>query len=159
MKSDPFPKTLIAAGVLVVALYFVVFYGIEGCRRSRGPWRVVFTTNTAGPMIEISQAALKRSATLKFPGEVAPPTNYPMTVEFDRPRKPPVYGTVIYEDLMQLPGVVTLSLFGHEVELLPRALIVNRRSIPWTPSPVLELWPTNKPPVPVKPRPSWQTNQ
>ena len=43
-----------------------------------------------------------------------------MTVEFDRPRKAAVFGRVIYEDLMQLPGVVTFNLFGHEVELMRR---------------------------------------
>ena len=144
---------------MIGVLYFAVFYGIEGCRKSRGPWRVTFTTNYAGAMIEVSQAVLKHSAVLKFPNEAVPPTNYPVTVEFDRPRKQAVFGTIIYEDLMQLPGVVTFNLFGHEVELAPRALNVNRRSIPWSPAPTVELWPTNKPATPLKPRPSWQTNQ
>jgi len=159
MKSDGFPKTLIGAAFIIAGLYFAVFYGIEGCRKSNGPWRVTFTTNEAGPLIEVSQPRLNRSAVIKFPGEPAVATNYPITVEFDRPKKPAVFGTVIYEDLMQLPGVVTFNLFGHEIELLRRNLIVNRKSIPWTPPPVVELWPTNKPAVPLKARPSWQTNQ
>jgi len=96
---------------------------------------------------------------IKFPGEAVLPTNFPVTVEFDRPRKPAVFGAVIYEDLMQLPGIVTFNLFGHEIELLQPHLVVNRKRVSWTPAPVLELWPTNKPAVPLKPRPSWQTNQ
>lgn len=144
---------------MIAVLYFAVFYGIEGCRKSKGPWRVTFTTNNAGAVIEVSQATMKHSTVLRFPGEVVPPTNYPVTIEFDRPKKRAVFGTVIYEDLMQLPGVVTFNFFGHEVELAPRALNVNRRSIPWSPSPAVELWPTNKPATPLKPRPSWQTNQ
>ena len=159
MKSDPFPRKLLVAALMIGVLYFAVFYGIEGCRKSKGPWRVTFTTNNDGAVIEVSQAALKHSAVLKFAGEAVPPTNYPVIVEFDRPRKRAVFGTVIYEDLMQLPGVVTLNLFGHAVELAPRALNVNRRSIPWSPPPVVELWPTNKPAAPLEPRPSWQTNQ
>ena len=159
MKSDRFPRTFIGAAFVIAGLYFAVFYGIEGCRRSSGPWRVTFTTNEAGPVIEVAQPKLNRSAVLKFPGETVGATNYPVTVEFDRPRKAAVFGRVIYEDLMQLPGVVTLDLFGHEVELMRRTLIVNRRSIPWTPPPVVELWPTNKPATPIKARPSWQTNQ
>jgi hypothetical protein len=159
MKSDRFPRTLIVAAFVIGALYFAVFYGIEGCRQSSGPWRVTFTTNEAGPVIEVAQPKLNRSAVLKFPGETVGATNYPVTVEFDRPRKAAVFGRVIYEDLMQLPGVVTLDLFGHEVELMRRTLIVNRRTIPWAPPPVVELWPTNKPATPIKARPSWQTNQ
>ena len=127
MKSDPFPKTLIGAAFVIVGLYFAVFYGIEGCRKSKGPWRVTFTTNNAGPVIEVTQSNLNRRATIKFHGEVAEETSYPATVEFDRPKKPAAFGRVIYEDLMQLPGVVTFDLFGHEIELLPRTLIVNRR--------------------------------
>jgi hypothetical protein len=32
---------------------------------------------------------------------------------------------------MFLPGTVTLDCFGHEVELLPRVLVLNRRQVPW----------------------------
>ena len=79
----------------------------------------------------------------------------PQTVLFDRPRKPAPFGKVIYEDLTQLPGVVTFDLFGHEIELLPRVLVVNKRQIKWNSQASIELWPTNKLPQPPKPRPSW----
>jgi hypothetical protein len=32
---------------------------------------------------------------------------------------------------MYLPGTVTLELFGHEIELLPRVLIIDRKEHPW----------------------------
>jgi hypothetical protein len=51
---------------------------------------------------------------------------------------------------------VTFDLFGHEVELLPRVLIVNKREIKWNSQAKIELWPTNKLPHPPKPRPSWE---
>jgi hypothetical protein len=62
-----------------------------------------------------------------------------------------IFGRVLYEDLTILPGVVTFDLFGHEIELLPRTLIINKKEIPWKSESVLELWPTNKPVQPPKP--------
>jgi hypothetical protein len=58
---------------------------------------------------------------------------------------------VIYEDLTFLPGVVTFDLFGHEVELLPRALIANKKQVPWKSGVTIDLWPTNKPAEPPRP--------
>ena len=138
-----------------MALYFVVFHGIEGCRHAKGPWEVLFTTNELGPVAVVKQPRLDVNCTIKFPGETAPITNLPQTVRFDRPKRTVPCGNVIYEDLMQLPGVVTFDFFGDEIELLPRALIVNKREVPWTSQPSVELWPTNKPAQPPKPRPSW----
>lgn len=155
MKSDAFPRSLLLAGVAIMALYFVVFYGIEGCRHAKGPWEVTFTTNELGPVALVKQPRLDLSATIKFPGETGRTTNLPQTVRFNRPKQPVPFGDVIYEDLMQLPGIVTFDFFGHEIELSPRTLIVNKRQVPWTPPPSLELWPTNKLAQPPKPRPSW----
>ena len=50
-----------------------------------------------------------------------------------------------------LPGVITLDLFGHEIELLPRVLIVNKKEVPWQSGLSLVLSPTNKPAIPPKP--------
>ena len=46
-----------------------------------------------------------------------------------------------------MPGTVTMDLFGHEVELLPRTLIVNKKEVPWKSNTAIELSPTNKLPV------------
>jgi hypothetical protein len=153
MKSDCFPKTFIVLALVVFALYFVVFYGIEGCRRAKGPWEVTFSTNEQGPLIAIRQPRLKYDSLIAFPGESAPATN--VTVKFNRPKQPVPFGKVIYEDLMQLPGIVTFDLFGHEIELMPRALVVNKREVRWNQRSIV-LWPTNKPALPPQPRPSWK---
>jgi hypothetical protein len=58
---------------------------------------------------------------------------------------------VIYEDLTFLPGVVTFDLLGHEVELLPRALVVNKKLVEWQSGMTVDLWPTNKPAEPPQP--------
>jgi hypothetical protein len=156
MKSNGFPKFFLLVGLVVFALYFLVFYGIEGCRRAKGPWEVTFAANEAGPVLAVRQPHLNYNCTITFPGESATATNLPQTVTFDRPKKAVPFGKVIYEDLMQLPGVVTFDLFGHEIELLPRTLIVNKREVPWSSQRSVVLWSTNKPAQPPTPRPSWK---
>jgi hypothetical protein len=44
-------------------------------------------------------------------------------------------------DLRFLPGTVTFQLYGHEVELLPRALMIDRQEHPWKPDSVINLHP------------------
>jgi hypothetical protein len=155
MKSDGFLKTFIVLALAVFGLYFVVFYGIEGCRHAKGPWEVTFSSNELGPVVTVNQSNLNRYAWIVFRGETTDATNLPQTVKFDRPKREMPFGKVIYEDLMQLPGVVTFDLFGHEIELMPRTLIVNKREVPWNMRSIV-LWPTNKPALPPKPRPSWK---
>ena len=53
--------------------------------------------------------------------------------------------------LFVLPGVITFDLFGHEIELMPRTLVINKKEVPWKSESVIELWPTNKLPQPLKP--------
>ena len=33
---------------------------------------------------------------------------------------------------MFLPGVVTMNLLGHEIELMPRTLVIDKKEIPWS---------------------------
>ena len=155
MKSDGFPKSFVVVGAGVIAFYFVFFYGIEGCRHRKGPWEVTFATNATGPTLLVRQNALKIDCLIMCAGETTTATNLPETIRFAVPKHAVPFGKVIYEDLTQLPGVVTFDLFGHEVELLPRTLIVNKRQIAWNSQRSVELWPTNKLAQPPKPRPSW----
>ena len=32
---------------------------------------------------------------------------------------------------MFLPGIVTMNLLGHEIELMPRTLVVDKKEVPW----------------------------
>ena len=77
--------------------------------------------------------------------------NRQVRVAFEKVKTPVPFGKVIFEDLTFLPGVVTFDLFGHEIELLPRTLIVNKRGIPWQSGVTIDLWPTNKPAEPPHP--------
>jgi len=69
-----------------------------------------------------------------------------------RPLRPrPPAGAVRPGDLRRphfSAGSRDVDLFGHEIEILPRVLIINKKTVPWESGATLELWPTNKPAVP-----------
>ena len=144
-------KSIALVFLSVVVLYLATFFGIEWLRHRRGPWEIAFDINgNQEPVITISQPTLGISGVrLVVHGDRA--TNSPGVVRFSRVQQPVPFGRVIYEDLTFLPGVVTLDLFGHEVELLPRLLVVNQKQVPWRSSTEIELWPTNKPAIPPHP--------
>jgi hypothetical protein len=117
--------------MLAVGIYVGVFTVDQHLRSRRGPWEVTFTAAPAGePMLIINQPGLGvRDVRIRVEGEkVELATN---AVRFGAPEQSVPYGRVKYEDLTYLPGVVTLELFGHEIELLPRVLYVNRKARPW----------------------------
>src|SRR5437867_2630465 len=153
MKGPITPRSIAVWFVVVVVLYFVVFYGLESWRHRKGAWEVDFVSDAKGhPSIVVYQPRLNISSVeLLFPGEKAPETNLSQRVSFDLPFRKVLFGRVLYEDLTVLPGVVTFDLFGHEIELLPRTLIVNKKEVPWKSESVIELWPTNKLAQPPKP--------
>ena len=153
MKSGLSFKSVVLTFLVVLGLYLASFYGIEFWRQNKGPWEVTFTTDSQGnPGIVVYQPKLNISSVeILFPGEKTLATNRSQRVIFDRPLKTIPFGQRIHEDLTSLPGVETLDLFGHEIELLPRTLIVNRKEIPWKSEMVIELAPTNR--IPNLPRP------
>lgn len=145
MKSGFSAKHIVLLFVVVLAAYVALFYYIENRRQSHGPWDVEFQNAPAGtPALLVSQPYLKlRDIKLVLHGETL--TNAPGTIRFDRVKQAIPFGRVIFEDLTFLPGVVTFDLLGHEVELLPRALVVNKKLVDWQSGMTVDLWPTNKP--------------
>lgn len=145
------PKSIVLLFVAVLGLYLLVFHGIERARVRQGPWEVEFQSGTNGsPAVTVAEPKLGLSRVkIIFHGETA--GHVAGRVLFDRVKQPVPFGKVIYEDLTFLPGVVTFDLFGHEIELLPRVLIVNRKQVAWQSDQVIELWPTNKPAEPPRP--------
>jgi hypothetical protein len=158
MDSAALLKRIGVLFLIVLALYLAAFFGLEGLRRRNAPWEVTFTTNATGTAaVHIRQPNLNiRDFTLLFPEESPPPGPTGQRLRFAEPQTWPFaipYGQCIFEDLTFLPGTVTLQVFGHEVELLPRTLIVDRREQSWTSGSPLSLWATNKvPPKQEKPR-------
>ena len=123
---------------------YVLLYSLDsGARRRAGPWEVEFTTNMVSePMLRIGQVGLGISnRVIVFTDERAPKGFVPETKRFGQVAPPGAsvpFGRWVYHDLMYLPGVVTLELFlegngtrRHEVELMSRALMVNRKEHAW----------------------------
>lgn len=58
----------------------------------------------------------------------------PQPVPYDVP-----FGKCVFMDATFLPGTITFELFGHEIELLPRALIIDRQEHRWQPNATIPL--------------------
>ncbi len=149
MHPNRFGRDIAILFAVVLVLYIGAYHGVEHLRARKGPWTVGFGVNDMGqPLVEIRQPALGiQSVKLVFPEERAGQKDDGDLITFEAPQKTPYdvpYGRVIYEDLTFLPGAVTFDLFGHEIELLPRTLIVNRHEQSWTREATLTLWSTNK---------------
>ena len=145
MRSSGLAKPVLVGLLLAMAIYAGGFVLDQRLRTRRGPWEVTFETEPSGaPAILVNQPKLN-IANLKivFLGETA--TNVHGTVVFDLPQKPVPFGKVKFEDLTYLPGTVTFDLFGHEIELLPRTLYINRKAHPWVPNEAITLSVADKP--------------
>lgn len=153
MQSGLGPKQIVITFLVVLALYLAAYHGIEYRRHMHGPWSAEFSVDAQDrPAVAITQLSLGISnLTLHFPGETVPTNLLPARVSFAKPKNTVPFGEVIYEDLTFLPGVVTFNLFGHEIEILPRVLTINKREIPWTAVGSIDVDPTTKPQVPPRP--------
>ena len=136
MKSDGIFKQVIAVFIVALAVYIVAYHAIEDRRTRNGPWEVTFTRDASGaPALLINQPKLAiTNVQIDFPGETTAMTNQstmlalaqPRAVSFDVP-----FGKCVFMDATSLPGTLVLELFGHEIQLLPRALTIDKADQPW----------------------------
>jgi hypothetical protein len=138
MKRENPAQHFIIPFVIAMLVYVGFYRFIEHRRVRQGAWTVTFTTTASGqPELVIKQAAFKiENFAMVFSGNSIPPgaSNLPATFEFRQPRQTPFpvpFGKVIFIDPTFLPGTVTFQLFGHEIELLPRVLILDHEEYPW----------------------------
>lgn len=133
MKRENIVKHVIAAFFLAVVLYFLCYSLIEYRRSYKGPWTVTFLTDPRGkPAILINQKKLKISGfKIVFPDQTVPAHNVLRTVRFDGPGKKTPFGEVVFVDTTFLPGTVVLNIFGHEIQLIPSALTVDKKDYLW----------------------------
>ena len=136
MKPEGLARHFILAFLLALVGYVVFYEGIEHLRTRNGPWRVMFMTGSGDvPTIVIYQPRLAiTNIQVRFAGETMSPTNAPISLIFDQPRPVPYevpFGKCVFMDTTFLPGTVTFQLFGHEVELLPRVLVIDRQEHRW----------------------------
>jgi len=154
MRSDGIRKHLVAAFLLAALLYAAGFALDQHLRTRRGPWEVTFTREPSGdPALVVQQTHLGiRDVKIVFAGESA--SHRVETVSFDRPGETLPFGRVKFDDLTVLPGTVTIEFAGHEIELLPRTLYLNRRSRPWENGVAITLKSEDKLPVLAEPEPA-----
>ncbi|MCP5519741.1 MAG: hypothetical protein H7A45_21080 [Verrucomicrobiales bacterium] len=135
-------NALLAFGV-TLALYALGFWGSERYRARRGPWEVTFSSGTGGvAVLRIDQPHLGiRGVELRFPGAGIEGVEGRDPVRFDSPRAldQVPFGRVVFLDTTVLPGTVTFEVFGHEVELLPRVLLLDKQEHPWAATRVVDL--------------------
>src|SRR5436190_6882127 len=139
MKSDNPLKHFVLAFLLALIVYALFYQGIEHRRARNGPWRVTFTNDASGvATILINQPKLSiTNVQITFPGESVSPANPAGslgTLIFSQPKQVPFdvpFGKCIFMDSTFLPGTLTFHLFGHEIELLPRVLLIDHKEYPW----------------------------
>lgn len=133
--------TLLYLFLATLASYVLLWKGMEHLRVKDGPWVVnfsTFTNATAKLTINNHKKGIT-NAVINISGIPAQESFVNKDISFINVDEDLPFGKFIYHDLMFLPGVVTFSAFGNEIELLPRTLIVNRKEIPWDPVPQLQL--------------------
>ena len=145
-SSDKLPRHLAFAFVLALVIYAAFFTCDQRLRNRRGPWQVTFSTNSSGfPAIMIDQSHLGiTNVQVIFHGEWLSNSIAPAKILFNKPQQPIPFGSVKFEDLTYIPGSVAFDFFGHEVELLPRTLYLNKVEHPWKAGAVFTLEPSQK---------------
>ena len=135
MKSDNLLRHIWIPFCIAVLVYVIFYTGIEHRRTRKGPWEVTFTKDASGaPALLINQPKLAiTNLEITFPGEtnlnssnVLMVLNIPKPVPYDVP-----YGKCIFMDTTFLPGTIVFDLFGHEIQLIPRVLTIDKKEIPW----------------------------
>ena len=150
MKFDGAMKHFLVAFLIAVVGYFVLFSAIERHRVADGPWQLSFAINAAGnPTIKVDQQRIGiYDVKFCFVSTNQSGAFAPSTMVFEKPRPVPFdvpFGKCIFLDPTVLPGTVTLQVFGHEIELLPKVLIIDLVRRPWIPGEQIDLGPvTNR---------------
>ena len=152
----PFALGMFAIAIVV---YVITYFGDQNLRTKDGGWEVTFSTQLGTPMLMINLHSQGiTNCVVVFEGETLPANFQPSTTNFVNPTPLPVavpFGQLFHTDLTYLPGVVTFDLFAedanakskgrrHEVELLPRGLVVNRQEHQWKPAMEIKLAPEDK---------------
>jgi hypothetical protein len=147
MKSDnPFRHFAIPLGIAV--LVYIIFYGgIEHRRTRKGPWEVTFTNDASGaPTLIINVTNLGLSnIKITFPGETnrTESTSLVFRIPHEVPYDIP-FGKCVFMDTTFLPGTIVFDMFGHEIQLIPRVLTIDKKEIPWESGKIFTLTGTNK---------------
>ena len=136
----------LSVGFVTLIVYVAMFSWVENKRRKSGPWEITFTQVDNSPALLINHEKLGlTNITVTFP-DATTPTNQTQTVRFQHGQIAPFdlpFGRCIFLDTLYLPGTVTCEVFGHEIQILPRTMTIDRVERPWLPGEKILL--TNRP--------------
>jgi hypothetical protein len=145
--SNPL-KHFVFAFLIALVIYFVAYNAIEHRRTRNGPWQITFTNDAGLPALVINEPQLNISnVVLVFHGQPPSPTN--LLLLFDTPRQVPFdlpMGKCVFMDTTFQPGTLVFSEFGHEIQLLPRTLTLDKQEHAWRSGEVIALTNTAKVP-------------
>lgn len=134
MKRSGFGWQVLLVFLAAVIGYAVCFQLIQSRRVAKGPWVVTFTSEAGTPVLVVNQPALGvRDLQISFPDQ-GRATNVTQTITFSEARHTPFdvpFGKCVFLDTVSLPGTVAFEMFGHEVQLLPRVLTIDKVERPW----------------------------
>lgn len=138
-------RLFVTAFMLALVGYIVLFAFIEKRRPRNGPWVVTFCRESNSPaLLRIAQHRLGLSNVIAITVTNGFTTDTMETIRFDTPRPVPFdvpFGRCVFLDTTFLPGTVTLQISGHEIELLPRVIVINHREHAWNVSLPIQLSP------------------
>lgn len=148
MKPDNLLRHLVVPFAIAVVVYVIFYTGIEHRRTRNGPWEVIFTNDVSGaPELIINQPKLAiTNVQIVFPVETNLPSGQAVAIAFSQPREVPYdvpFGKCVFMDTTFLPGTIVFDLFGHEVQLIPRVLTVDKQEIPWRSNATIPIARTN----------------
>lgn len=156
MKSDSLFRHIVVPFAIAVVVYIVFYTLIEHRRTVKGPWRVTFTSDASHEATLVIDQPVSgiTNAGIIFKDQILP-TNFSASVlTFEQPKPVPCdvpFGKCIFMDTTFLPGTLVLEAFGHEVQLLPRTLLIDRKEQGWHSGTTLLISGTN---VVVSPNPA-----
>jgi len=139
MRSDGILKHFTTALIIAVVFYIAFFSWMQHRRLVNGPWEITFATDAKGqPSLKIAENKLGITQEIDFPGQKAASSNLTEIETFEDAVTNLPFGQMIFQDPTVLPGTVTMRQFGHEIELLPRVLIIDKKEIPWGVEPAVQ---------------------
>jgi len=144
-QSSPW-KSFLLVGVITLIVYVAVFSWVENNRRKHGPWEITFTEVDNSPALLVNHAQLGlTNITIIFSG-VPVTTNSAQTIRFEHGRVAPFdlpFGKCVFLDTLFLPGSVTVEIFDHQIQVLPRTMMIDHVEHAWLPGEKILL--TNRP--------------
>jgi hypothetical protein len=150
MKSDNLFRHVAIPFGIAVLVYVIFYFGIEYRRTRKGPWEVTFTNDASGaPTLVINQPNVGvTNLQITFPGEtnriekISRAFSQPREVPYDLP-----FGKCVFMDTTFLPGTIVFDLFGHEIQLIPRVLTIDKKEMPWQSEKTIAVSGTNAAPA------------